>query len=392
MPARKALDAFYKTLVNDDARDLYERAPCGFLSTSHDGTILKVNETFSTWIGYSKEELLDGRTFLDLLAAGGRIYYETHFAPTLQMHGQIREVAFDMVRPDGTRLPALVTSVTHVDPDGQSVGRSVIFDATERTRYEQELLIAKERAEASEAANRTLVETLQQTLIPPAVPTVEGLDVAAVYEPAGDGHEVGGDFYDLFRVGENSWFVVVGDVCGKGVEAAVVTSAARFAMRAAAMEHTDVRQILTVVNSVLLAHESERFCTLGLIRLDRNGDGWTATFASAGHPPAIFAPADGAPPHRVEACGTVAGVLEAPSFQVVTFELSPGDAMVMYTDGVTEARNGDSFFGEDRLADAVGRRRHSANALANGLLDEVLKFQAGHQRDDVVITAVRIPD
>lgn len=392
MPVRKALDAFYSALVDDDARDLYERAPCGFLSTLEDGTIVKANETFATWIGYSKDELLDGRRFIDLLTAGGKIYYETHFSPTLLMHRQIREVAFELLRPDGTRLPALVTSVTNTDSDGRTVIRTVVFDAAERTRYENELLLAKERAEASEAANRALVETLQQTLIPPAVPRVPGLEIAAVYEPAGDGHEVGGDFYDLFKTASDTWFVVVGDVCGKGVEAAVVTSAARFAVRSAAMEHTDLSQILTMVNTVLLAYESQRFCTLGIAKLERRGDRWTATFASAGHPPAILASAMGSPPEEVAAVGPLAGVLEAPSFETVTVELSPGDSFVLYTDGVIEARRGRAFFGEERLIESVGRRRDSAKGLADGLLGDVVAFQDGTKHDDVVIVALRIPD
>ncbi|MDQ2649116.1 MAG: PAS domain-containing protein, partial [Actinomycetota bacterium] len=88
-----AADAFYRALLADDAEALYERAPCGYLSTTPDGTITQVNGTFLTWTGYQRDELVGQRRFVDLLSAGGKIYHETHYATTLQMHGAVREVA-----------------------------------------------------------------------------------------------------------------------------------------------------------------------------------------------------------------------------------------------------------------------------------------------------------
>ena len=147
-----ALDAFYVALLSDDAEALYERAPCGYLSTTPDGTIVKVNGTFLTWTGWTAAELVGQKRFVDLLTGGGRIYHETHYATTLQMHGTVREVALDLVTPDGRRLPALVNSVLERADDGTPlVVRTVVFDATERRRYEQELLLAKQRAEEAEA-------------------------------------------------------------------------------------------------------------------------------------------------------------------------------------------------------------------------------------------------
>ncbi len=102
-----------------------------------------------------------------------------------------------------------------------------MFDATERRSYERELLAAKRRAEESEVHASLLSRTLQQTLIPPEIPHIPGLDVAAVYRPAGDGEEIGGDFYDVFQIGVDDWMVAIGDVQGKGANAAVVTALAR---------------------------------------------------------------------------------------------------------------------------------------------------------------------
>ena len=204
-PGRRtgARAAFLDALVHDDPVALYESAPCGFLTTTPDGVIVKTNATFRTWVRREAAELVGVASFTDLLTVGSRIYHETHFAPMLMMQDQVQEVALELVRPDGTRLPVLVNASLARGEDGRPRAvRIAVFDATERRRYERELLDAKERAEASEREARTLARTLQQTLIPPAEPKIPGLDLAAAYHPAGHGAEVGGDFYDVFPVGD----------------------------------------------------------------------------------------------------------------------------------------------------------------------------------------------
>ena len=128
----------------DSAEDLFENAPCGYLSTLPDGTIVRVNRTFEAWTGLHREALVGTRRFQDLLSPGGRIYHETHYAPLLRMQGTVQEVAVEIVRADGTRLPALINSVLHTDDHGnpQRV-RTTVFDATDRRSYEQELMRAR---------------------------------------------------------------------------------------------------------------------------------------------------------------------------------------------------------------------------------------------------------
>ena len=134
--AELALDEFYAALADDDASKLYEQAPCGYLSTTPDGVITKVNRTFLTLTGYERAELVGVRTFAQLLTAGGRIYHETHYAPMLRMQGAAREIALDIVRADGSRLPALVNSVLDRTPYGTPVVvRTSVFDAAERRVY-----------------------------------------------------------------------------------------------------------------------------------------------------------------------------------------------------------------------------------------------------------------
>ena len=143
----------------ESAEDLYENAPCGYLSTAPDGTIVRVNATFLRWTGHRREELVGVKRFQDLLTVGGRIYHETHYAPLLRMQDHVREIAVDIVAADGRRLPVLVNSVLLRDAGGEPAGvRTTVFDATERQSYERELLVARDR----ERSARKRVELLHR--------------------------------------------------------------------------------------------------------------------------------------------------------------------------------------------------------------------------------------
>jgi sigma-B regulation protein RsbU (phosphoserine phosphatase) len=382
-----AVDAFVGALL-DDAEQLYQRAPCGYLSTTPDGTITKVNETFLALTGYTRAELVGRRRFVDLLTGGGRIYHETHYAPMLRLQGSARQIALDVVRADGQLLPALVNAVLERDEQGVPVVvRTAVFDASERREYERELLRAKQRAEVSEAQASALARTLQQTLIPPVPPHVPGLDVAAAYRPAGTGAEVGGDFYEVFQHRDDDWFAVLGDVCGKGPEAAVITALLRYAVRAAAVASPDPEAALRITNDVLVSHATDRFCTALLVRLRREDGAWRAVVCAAGHPLPVLVPAGG-PARVVGEPGSLLGVLSSIDLNVTTVELNPGDRLLLYTDGVTEARRDRSEYGEERLlARATGTPPGSA-ALVATVLGDVLDFQHDVPRDDIALLAL----
>jgi PAS domain S-box-containing protein len=137
-----------EALLEESTEELYEYAPCGYLSTLPDGTIVRVNQTLVEWIGVSREVLLAGRRFQTLLAIGSRIYYETHYAPLLRMQGFANEIAMEMIRADGRTFPVLVNSRQKRDADGKPLfNRITVFDSTDRRRYERELLLARRKAE-----------------------------------------------------------------------------------------------------------------------------------------------------------------------------------------------------------------------------------------------------
>ncbi|HYH51501.1 MAG TPA: SpoIIE family protein phosphatase, partial [Acidimicrobiia bacterium] len=371
--------------------DLYENAPCGYLSTLLDGTIVKINRTFLQWTGYRAEDLVGIRKFSQLLSPGGRIFYETHYAPMLRMQGSVREIAVDLVCSAGGTLPVLLNSVLKCNNEGVPVlARTTIFDATERRSYERELLRAKQSAEESQVRAALLAETLQRSLIPPALPPVPGLQLAASYRPAGLGDQVGGDFYDVFETASNDWAVTLGDVCGKGPEAATVTALARHTIRATAMRGRRPSRILGALNEALLLQRVERFCTVVYARLQKLQGRWRVTLTSGGHPLPVHVTADSASP--IGRPGDLIGVLDHPRLHDTRVELRPREALVFYTDGVTEGRSGNEFYGEDRLLRVL---RSAAGASAAEIVDavtsDVIDFQQGTTRDDLAVLAVCAP-
>ena len=390
MTGEAALDRFYDALLDDDAQQLYDRAPCGYLSTAPNGTITKVNDTFLTWTGYQRAELVGRRTFAQLLTRGGQIYHETHYRPMLEMQGTAREIALEIVRADGSRLPALVNAVLERDESGAAVVvRAAIFDATERRLYERELLGAKQRAEESERLARELARTLQHTLIPPEPPAIPGLQLGAVYRPAGQGAEVGGDFYDAFQISSDEWVIAIGDVCGKGVEAAIITALVRYTIRGAAMRDSSPACILDVLNGVLLRHDTDRFCTVALARLRPREGGWQATIGAGGHP-LPYVHRAGGELTSVGRPGSLIGILDTATFHDTDVVLEPGDLAVLYTDGVTEARRGRGFFGEARLEAAIANHAGSGPGVVEGILADLLAFEETEPPDDVTMVAVLV--
>ncbi|HUR50587.1 MAG TPA: SpoIIE family protein phosphatase [Mycobacteriales bacterium] len=386
-----ATEEFIAALLEDDTERLYDRAPCGFLSLTPDGTIIKANATFCDMSGRARSELVGKVRFAELLTRGGQIYYETHYAPLLRMHGQAREIALELARPGAAALPVLVNAVQDSDERGQpQVVRAAVFDASQRRQYEQELLEQSRRLAASEARARGLAETLQQTLIPPLPPAVPGLDVGACYRPAGDGSEVGGDFYDIFQTSEVSWVVVLGDVCGKGAEAAVLTALSRYTLRAAAMQDPRPSHALGVLNQVLHQHASDRFATAVCLELRAQGDRWSVQIAHGGHPLVLLRDVDGSV-STVGRPGDVLGLFTAVETPDHVVDLLPGQALLAYTDGVPEARASGALYGEDRISEVLARPLGSAQERLDELLDDVLAFGNGRSSDDIACVMLLRP-
>jgi len=245
------------------------------------------------------------------------------------------------------------------------------------------------RASAEAAAERAqrLAEVLQTSLLPPALPDIPGIEVAARYRPGLAGLEVGGDFYDVFATG-GDWAVVMGDVCGKGPDAAALTALVRYSVRAAAVDLRQPASILLKVNELLLRDPtSERFCTLAYGRLLATSEGIRLTVCRAGHPAPLVLRSTGV--EVVGAAGTALGLFDRPRLLEETTLLSPGDAVVFYTDGITEAGRGADRFGDERLVELLaGCRGLSAAEIARTVEEAALHFARSQPHDDLAITVL----
>ena len=235
-----------------------------------------------------------------------------------------------------------------------------------------------------------VAEALQASLLPARLPAVPGLEFAAAYIGATQFQEISGDFYDVFKAGDG-WGIAVGDVCGKGQDAAAMTAAARHAIRALAHVYEAPADVLAAANNVLCAEDyDERFVTASLAFLRRNGRQVQVRLGSCGHPGPAVVRADG----RVEILegdGLPLGLFPDAEPGRLELELHQGDVLFFYTDGVTEARSADRGFFEDRLADALAAvAGRSAADIVRAVQELVNSFSAGELKDDVTILAVRV--
>jgi serine phosphatase RsbU (regulator of sigma subunit)/anti-sigma regulatory factor (Ser/Thr protein kinase) len=239
-----------------------------------------------------------------------------------------------------------------------------------------------------------IARTLQQALLPPALPTMAGLDIAARYRPMGEGSAVGGDFYDCLKVGRGQWLTVLGDVQGKGVEAATLTSVIHHSLRTIALQETSPAQILRRLNDVILAdHRDDRFCTLALARLTLRDDGGVdGVLALGGHlPPLVRRRGGGVHPLGIP--GTLIGAVEAPQVHDAEFRLDAGDALLLFSDGLSEARRGHEQLSEAGVAELLGScPSDDARSICDVLENAALEFQGGTGADDVTMLCVRVPD
>jgi len=235
-----------------------------------------------------------------------------------------------------------------------------------------------------------IAQTLQRSLLPPSLPEIPGVAVAARFRPAGAGDEVGGDFYDIFEMGKDRWGIAVGDICGKGAAAATVTALARYTLRATALHERTPSRILMVLNEALLRHApDQRFCTIAYAALEPGAG--RLEFASGGHPPPLLL-RDGEV-QALGSSGTILGIMDDPPLVDSKVELEPGDTVVFYTDGVTDAHAPQRQLAQEQLVAALAEcKGQSPPEVASHIETLALGGIEEPPRDDIAIVVIALED
>jgi PAS domain S-box-containing protein len=359
----------YRSLVEASALDVWR--------CSVDGGVVTDMPWWRSVTGQTFDEVY-GMGWLDAVVPEDRATVETAWTLARDT-GTVYEDEYRVIAADGKIHTVIVRAVPIVE-DGRLVEwMGTTEDVTDERR--------------ANAARIELAESLQASLLPPRLPHVPRLDLAALYQPGGEDLAVGGDFYDIYPASGSVWTAVVGDVCGTGPAAVAVTAAARHALHGLSMNASSPAETLRGLNSTLLADVQDRrpFLTAVKLRVEPTAADIRVTVACAGHPLPLRVRADGTV-EPVGVPGTLLGVFDEVDITDVAVDLAPDESLVLYTDGLTEARGRDgSLFGEDRLADVLSTTPgRTADEIVARIRVALAEFRRPGAGDDVAVLVLRV--
>lgn len=284
---------------------------------------------------------------------------------------------------------------------GRILGTITLGRAESSAKFEKEDLdVAQEFADRTALAvdnirlhetQRYIATTLQESLRPRLVERIPGMEVTVRYAAAGEGIDVGGDFYDVFSYGQKRWAIVIGDVSGRGARAAALTPLIRYTVRAEAMQEREPSRILTVLNDAMLKQSGEdQFCTVAYAQIDPTDDGAHITTVCAGHPSPLVLRANGEVDTLGEP-GTMLGAVPDIELREHSADLRHGDAIILFTDGAIEARRDGENFGEARLIALLGEFAGlGAESIVEGLERSIVDYSQGSLADDLVLLVAKV--
>jgi sigma-B regulation protein RsbU (phosphoserine phosphatase) len=369
----------FATLV-DDARS--------FWKSSHglaEGSIRQntVDESFCQYIIQSEKELIISDTMLDARVSEN---------PSIKSMGVRAWAGFPIYSPDGFVLGSFCV-VDTVPRDWTAIDIEILRTLAScacreialRAMIEQERLV-KLRSEA-------LASSLQSSLLPPSLPQIPGWDIAACYQAAGRGIDVVGDFYDVFQSEKHRWSFIMGDVCGKGVDAAKTAALARYSVRTAAMTTREPDKVLSLLNDVIKAHNtnSATFLTAVYGTLHGSGNTHTVRLACGGHAPPIVRHTDGSLSF-VQTRGPLVGIFDDFEARETQLALQNGESLLIFTDGVNEARADSTMISEEQIAAILRNASGTAQEIADHILHAVLSYAGGISSDDIAILVLQPTD
>ena len=368
--------------IKEQYLDLYDFAPVGYFTFDILGTILSTNITGAKLIGIERGRLV-GRRFQLFIDPCSRTAFSERVREIIET-GAKR--TFEVVLLEEGKAPVYLQiegiSAVPIEGDGRQC-RAAAMDITERKRAEEELTAAKDLMEHQ-------LYLLQRALIPAKPPVIEGYSVASAYVPAFAGQEIGGDFLDVFMTEHGKVGILIGDVSGKGIEATALAVTTRSTVGAFAYDSSCPGDALGHANAILTARQEdfEHFVTAFLVILDpARGD---ISYSTAGHPPAIISRANGDTELMCSYYNAPLGIMSRSQFEQANSCLMPGDKIILYTDGVSEARSPVyGFFGTEgveRVLAAYGRA--TPDELVLEILNAMRDWADGNLRDDTAILVI----
>ena len=382
-------------LAVDNAR-LYEEAQASAVAEQRRATQLDALATASLAINRTRR--LEQR--LQMIADRARSLIGTRRAVVSVLPGQAEAMSAISEGPAPAPPDAESLGAPLVARDGTDFGAIEVVGRLEGDFAAADVVMLEDLARVASLAienarleerERHIARTLQASLLPQTLPVIDGLEAAARYFAGGEGTVVGGDLYDLFAV-EDHWALVLGDVCGKGAEAAALTAMVRYTIRAEVVHHSSPCEVLGLLNDAIIRQDDTgRFCTVLHGRLRMGDEGAQIAIASAGHPPPLVLRAKGTV-ESVPCGGPLLGVIRDVTHPDVIVRLYPGDALLCFTDGVTEGRGAGGMFGDDGLAEALASCAGlDADAIAERVTQIALDFQGGRTQDDLALLVLRVP-
>jgi len=297
--------------------------------------------------------------------------------------------AAPLITSDGYRLGTL-NVIDHKPRDISDDEVATLQDLAAMVVDELELRLAARRSAETRAQLERLGAALQLSVLPPPLPDIAGLDLAALYRPAGDALEIGGDFYDVFEIRPRTWLVAIGDVCGRGGEAAVLVGSVRNRLRALAAAGMRPAQVLAELNRSLVREGlGGKFLTLCCLEVRPAPGRAEVTMSAGGHPLPLVRRANG----RVETvglAGPLLGVFPGVDCGQYTIQLFPDDLLLLYTDGLIERRGVDPRLGERALRSALSRSVRASAVETLCTIEEALPQPLQGGDDDTAVLILRV--
>jgi PAS domain S-box-containing protein len=294
------------------------------------------------------------------------------------------EAEYRIIRADGqARLIQALGEVRRDDNGRPAAILGIGLDVTDQRHAAEEVAMTRERL----AREHATVETLQRSLLPRRLPTIPGIELGACYRPARADGRVGGDFYDVFRMGGPTWNLLIGDVAGKGPEAAALSALARYTVRADARREREPVRLLELVNETLF-REGEHFCTAACATLELRGEAPILTVTSGGHPPPLLVRRGSA--QALTGPGLLLGYFERVSLEQRRETLERGDTVIFYTDGVTDAQAPERLLEYGDIAELAASWSDLPAPEVASRLEEAAIPTGAAGRDDIAILVARV--